>query len=51
MGFWAVLKLGGIAALVVLTGLIPVITQHPYYLHVFITIGVFTVVSLGVGWS
>ena len=42
------LKWFAIAALVVLTGLIPVITQHPYYLHVFITIGVFTIVSLGV---
>ena len=41
-------KLLATAALVVLTGLIPVITQHPYYLHVFITIAVFTVVSLGV---
>ena len=42
------LKLPAIAALAVLTGLIPVITQHPYYLHVFITIGVFVIVSLGV---
>ncbi len=41
-------SLAAIAGLVVLTGLIPVITQHPYYLHVFITIGVFTIVSLGV---
>ena len=42
------LRLLAITALVVLTGLIPVITQHPYYLHVAITIAVFTIVSLGV---
>ena len=42
------LKLGAIVALIALTGLIPVITQHPYYLHVAITIAVFTIVSLGV---
>ena len=37
-----------IVAMIVLTGLIPVITQHPYYLHIAITIAVFSVVSLGV---
>ena len=41
-------KLLAIAALVALTGLIPVITQHPYFLHVAITIAVFSIVSLGV---
>ena len=42
------LKPLAIVALVALTGLIPVITQHPYYLHVAITIAVFIIVSLGV---
>ena len=42
------LKGGSIAAIIIITGMIPVITQQPYLLHLAITVAVFSIVSLGV---